>query len=143
MKERERHLSDSCLQTCWSRQITMKVDVIGTFSQHCGFHQLYLYAQLFQVSVCLCSCVLSSGDFFFSYLLCYPYYGTFLSTWSLIIQEVLLFRFSYFIVKFTDKCVENIEDLMRIKYTIYDYFTSSYMTLSVCLILILHNKYII
>ena len=51
MKGREQHLPDSCLQNHWSRKISRKVDGIGAFSQHCGFHQLYK-----QVSLTLMSC---------------------------------------------------------------------------------------
>ena len=46
LKRREE--SNTCLTNVCrhrrSRQITMKMDETGAFSQHCGFHQLYLYS---------------------------------------------------------------------------------------------------
>jgi len=38
-KGRERHLTQICKHR-WSRKISMKIDEIGAFSQHSGFHQL-------------------------------------------------------------------------------------------------------
>ena len=55
--------------------------------------------EIFQVSMCLCSCVLSSRDFFIflwvfpflSYLLSYLYFSTFLSTWSILNSVIMNF----------------------------------------------------
>jgi len=38
-EESNTYLTHVC-RHCWKRKISMKVDRIGAFSQHCGFHQL-------------------------------------------------------------------------------------------------------
>ena len=39
-EESDTYLTHVCRHR-WSRKILMKLDRIGTFNQHCGFHQLY------------------------------------------------------------------------------------------------------
>ena len=45
----------------WNRQITMKVDGLGAFSQHCGFHQLMkatVLAESYILSIFILICLL-------------------------------------------------------------------------------------
>ena len=46
-KEIDTYLTHVCRQR-WSRKILVKINEMGAFRQHCGFHQLYEYKYLLQ-----------------------------------------------------------------------------------------------
>ena len=72
-EESDTYLTHVC-RHCWSRQITMKVDVLGAFSQYCGFQNLCKFQfnvvrKYWSIGLICVRYVLLSTSFVLSYFL--------------------------------------------------------------------------